>query len=69
MNLSDSGIFIQQGREEANQGKAISDFEGSSKDKQLFRGHKTESQVTTYERKVKISPTLAAPMLTKTEEK
>lgn len=47
--------------------KAISDYEGSSRDKQLFSGHKTESQVTTYDRKVKISPTLAAPLLTKTE--
>jgi hypothetical protein len=42
--------------------KAISDYEGSSRDKQLFSGHKTESQVTTYDRKVKISPTLDRPM-------
>ncbi|WP_312744143.1 tyrosine-type recombinase/integrase [Cedecea neteri] len=49
--------------------KAISDYEGSSRDKQLFSGHKTESQVTTYDRKVKISPTLAAPVLSKTERK
>lgn len=41
--------------------KPISDFEGSSKDKQLFSEHKTEIQVTTYDRKVKISPTLSAP--------
>lgn len=33
--------------------KAISDFEGSSRDKQIFSGHKTESQVLIYDRKVK----------------
>lgn len=38
--------------------KGISDFEGASKDKQLFSGHKTESQVLVYDRKIKISPTL-----------
>jgi integrase len=38
--------------------KAISDFEGSSRDKQQFSGHKTETQVTRYDRKVKVSPTL-----------
>lgn len=43
--------------------KAISDYEGSSKEKQMFSGHKTESQVVTYDRKVKISPTLNAPPL------
>lgn len=43
--------------------KAISDYEGSSKEKQLFSGHKTESQVVTYDRKVKISPTLDVPMM------
>ena len=47
--------------------KAISDFEGSSKDKQLFSGHKTELQVATYDRKVKISPTLNVPPLQKDE--
>ena len=47
--------------------KAVSDFEGSSKDKQLFRGHKTELQVATYDRKVKISPTLNVPPLQKDE--
>lgn len=41
--------------------KGISDYEGSSKDKQLFSGHKTESQVVIYDRKVKISPTLDLP--------
>lgn len=41
--------------------KAISDFEGSSRDKQLFSGHKTESQVSTYDRKIKITPTIKAP--------
>lgn len=45
--------------------KAISDYEGSSKEKQLFSGHKTESQVVTYDRKVKISPTLDVPMMSK----
>jgi len=38
--------------------KGISDYEGSSRDKQLFSGHKTEGQVTVYDRKTKISPTL-----------
>lgn len=38
--------------------KGISDYEGSSKDKQIFSGHKTESQVLVYDRKVKVSPTL-----------
>ena len=38
--------------------KGISDYEGSSKDKQLFSGHKTENQVLVYDRKIKISPTL-----------
>ncbi|EGA4820946.1 integrase, partial [Salmonella enterica] len=41
--------------------KAISDFEGSSRDKQIFSGHKTESQVLIYDRKVQISPTLDLP--------
>lgn len=41
--------------------KGISDYEGSSKDKQIFSGHKTESQVVVYDRKVKISPTLDLP--------
>ncbi len=45
--------------------KAISDYEGSSKEKQLFSGHKTESQVVTYDRKVKLSPTLDVPPLAK----
>ncbi|STG08904.1 site-specific recombinase, phage integrase family [Escherichia coli] len=38
--------------------KGISDYEGSSRDKQLFSGHKTEGQVLIYDRKVKVSPTL-----------
>ncbi|BDH46437.1 integrase [Salmonella enterica subsp. enterica serovar Choleraesuis] len=42
--------------------KAISDYDGSSRDKQLFSGHKTESQVLVYDRKTKISPTLNVPM-------
>ncbi|MDK6765165.1 integrase, partial [Klebsiella aerogenes] len=33
--------------------------------KQMFSGHKTESQVVTYDRKVKISPTLDVPMMSK----
>lgn len=45
--------------------KGISDFEGGSKDKQLFSGHKTESQVAIYDRNVKKSPTLDLPKVTK----
>lgn len=41
--------------------KGISDYEGSSRDKQLFSGHKTESQVLAYDRKVKVTPTLDKP--------
>ncbi|MDF7681239.1 tyrosine-type recombinase/integrase [Enterobacteriaceae bacterium ESL0689] len=41
--------------------KGISDYEGSSRDKQLFSGHKTESQVLVYDRKIKVSPTLDKP--------
>ncbi|EAN2380941.1 tyrosine-type recombinase/integrase [Salmonella enterica] len=41
--------------------KGISDYEGSSRDKQLFSGHKTESQVLIYDRKTKISPSLNRP--------
>ena len=40
--------------------KSISDFEGSTKDKQNFSGHKTESQVATYDRKVKIVPSIGS---------
>lgn len=43
--------------------KGISDYEGSSRDKQLFSGHKTESQVLVYDRKVKVTPTLDVPLL------
>lgn len=43
--------------------KVISDYEGSSRDKQLFSGHRTESQVLTYDRKVKVTPTLDIPPL------
>lgn len=42
--------------------KGISDYEGSGRDKQKFSGHKTESQVLVYDRKVKISPTLNKKM-------
>lgn len=45
--------------------KAISDYEGSTRDKQMFSGHKTENQVNTYDRKVKISPTLDVPLMAK----
>lgn len=48
--------------------KAISDYEGSSKDKQLFSGHKTESQVLVYDRKIKVSPSLDVPFLSDAEE-
>jgi hypothetical protein len=44
--------------------KGISDYKGSSRGKQLFSGHKTESQMLAYERKIKRSPTLARPSLT-----
>lgn len=43
--------------------KGISDYEGSSRDKQLFSGHKTESQVLVSDRKVRVSPSLDAPLL------
>lgn len=43
--------------------KGISDYEGSSRDKQLFSGHKTEGQVLVYDRKVKITPSLDIPMI------
>ncbi|RVR37640.1 integrase [Klebsiella pneumoniae] len=42
--------------------KGISDYKGSGRDKQKFSGHKTESQVLVYDRKVKISPTLNKKM-------
>lgn len=40
--------------------KAVSDFEGSTKDKQNFTGHKTELQVSVYDRKVKVVPTIGS---------
>lgn len=43
--------------------KAISDFEGSSRDKQLFSRHQTESQVLVYDRKIKRTQTSNVPML------
>lgn len=43
--------------------KGISDYEGSSRDKQLFSGHKTESQVLVYDRKTKTTPTLDLPLV------
>jgi integrase len=45
--------------------KGISDYEGSSRDKQLFSGHKTEGQVLVYDRKTKVSPTLNRPPISK----
>ncbi|WP_434359840.1 tyrosine-type recombinase/integrase [Parasalinivibrio latis] len=38
--------------------KGISDYEGSVQDKQIFSGHKTERQVSTYNRKVEVVQTL-----------
>lgn len=43
--------------------KGISDYEGSSRDKQLFSGHKTENQVIVYDRKIKITPSLDIPII------
>ncbi|HCL5132350.1 TPA: tyrosine-type recombinase/integrase [Salmonella enterica] len=43
--------------------KGISDYEGSSKEKQLFSGHKTEAQVISYDRKTNVTPTLDIPVL------
>jgi hypothetical protein len=43
--------------------KGISDYEGSSRDKQLFSGHKAESQVLVYDRKLTVSPTLDLPII------
>ena len=54
---------------------AMSDFEinswsqineDSSRDKLLFSGHKTESQVLIYDRKLTISPSLDIPVITGT---
>lgn len=42
--------------------KGISDYEGSSREKQVYSGHKTESQVLVYDRKIKVSPTLNRKM-------
>lgn len=39
--------------------KGISDFEGDSKDKQNFSGHLTERQVATYDRSIRVVPSLA----------
>jgi integrase len=36
--------------------KAISDIDGSSRDKQMVSGHKTEGQVSVYDRSVKVVP-------------
>lgn len=38
--------------------KGISDFEGNQAEKQEFSGHKTPRQLETYDRKVKVVPTL-----------
>lgn len=45
--------------------KGISDFEGSSKDKQLFSGNKTENQALVYDSKTKITPSLDIPSIKK----
>ncbi|WP_051641879.1 tyrosine-type recombinase/integrase [Photobacterium galatheae] len=39
--------------------KGISDYEGSSKEKQAFSGHKTERQVATYDRRIKVVKTIS----------
>lgn len=39
--------------------KGISDFDGGSRDKQQFSGHKTERQVATYDRRIKVVPTIS----------
>ena len=38
--------------------KGISDYDGSGREKQIFSGHKTESQVLIYDRKTKLVATL-----------
>lgn len=43
--------------------KSISDYEGSSRDKQILSGHKTEGQVLVYDRKTKVTPTLNLPIV------
>ncbi|WP_140921158.1 tyrosine-type recombinase/integrase [Limnobaculum xujianqingii] len=43
--------------------KGISDYTGSSKEKQLFSGHKTEQQVLTYDRKIAVTPSLDVPVI------
>lgn len=48
--------------------KAISDYKGSTKDKQLFSGHKSESQVLVYDRKVRVTPSLDAPKMRPTKQ-
>ncbi len=45
--------------------KSISDYEGSSRDTQLFSGRKTEGLVLVFDRKVKVTPTLDAPVIKK----
>ncbi|MDO6704958.1 hypothetical protein [Photobacterium sp. 1_MG-2023] len=39
--------------------KGISDYDGSSKEKQAFSGHKTERQVATYDRRIKVVKTIS----------
>lgn len=38
--------------------KAISDYEGTTAEKQMFSGHKTLNQVAVYDRKTQVTPTL-----------
>lgn len=45
--------------------KSISDYEGSSREKQIFSGHKTEAQVASYDRKVQRVPSLNPGNITK----
>jgi len=40
--------------------KSISDFEGTTQQKQEFSGHKTERQVSSYDRKTKLVPTIGS---------
>lgn len=47
--------------------KGISDYEGSSRDKQLFSGHKTERQVAVYDRKVKVVSTVTTKQKSKSK--
>ncbi len=45
--------------------KGISDYEGTLKEKQYFSGHKSERQVSTYDRKIQIVPSIDKAKLSK----